>query len=315
MTFDALPEATTEDGRPRAVGIELEFGGLPPRAAADSLVAAVGGTVVADGPHSFRICRTSIGDVTIELDARHAHPAKYGHELSLKLSPLAADLFGRYAGWAVPTELITQPLTLDRFGEVERIIAELRSMGARGVSDIAWRQFGFHLNPEVAKVEVDTISGVLRAYILLEEALRAAAMEGLPRYRQGLLPPIFPLSYARKILSPDYRPSMSEFLQDYLAENPTRHRGLDLLPLLAFVDLPTVRRVLPAEKIRPRPVFHYRLPLSRIDRAGWSIAADWNLWVSIERLAADKGRLASLSEAFLASGGVRPDWGSGRRSR
>jgi hypothetical protein len=298
MNFDTMPAALTLDGRPRGVGVELEFGGLTPRAAADSLVSSVGGRVVADSAHSFRVEDTKIGAITVELDVRHAHPSKYGHELSLRLSERTADLFGRYAGWAIPTELVTAPLTPDQFASVDRLAAELRSLGARGTHDIGWRQFGLHFNPEVPACESAQVLGVLKAFLLLEGALRAAILGGRNRLLPGMPPP-FPQAYVTKVLSPDYWPSMPDFLRDHLAHNPTRQRSLDLLPLFLFVDKEQVRALLPNEKIRPRPVFHYRLPLSRIDQPGWSIAPDWNRWVAVERLAADRVRLDAMCRDYL----------------
>ncbi|WP_229729210.1 amidoligase family protein [Agaricicola taiwanensis] len=302
MMFDALPTPLTFDGRPRGVGVELEFGGLTPRAAADSLVSAVGGEVVTESAHAFRVVGTAIGSVTVELDVRHAHPAKYGHELSLRLSERTADLFGRYAGWAIPTELVTAPLTPERLTSIDRIAAELRSLGARGTRDFGWRQFGLHFNPEVPSLAGESIASVLKAFLLLEGALRTSVLGGRNRYLPRMPPP-FPPAYVAQVLSPDYWPSLPDLMREHLAQNATRQRSLDLLPLFLFVDEAQVRAALPWEKIRPRPVFHYRLPLSRIDQPGWSIGPDWNRWVAVERLASDRVRLDALCRDFLSGQG------------
>ncbi|WP_238578863.1 amidoligase family protein [Inquilinus limosus] len=100
--------------------------------------------------------------------------------------------------------------------------------------------------------------------------------------------------------APGYRPDRAGLIDDYLAANPTRDRGLDLLPLLLSLDPERVRARLPYEKIAPRPVFHYRLPQAHPGEPGWSIAQDWNCWVEVERLAADGDRLAAAAEAWRA---------------
>ena len=58
---------------------------------------------------------------------------------------------------------------------------------------------------------------------------------------------------------------------------------------------------MPDEKIGHRPTFHYRLPNSRIDEAGWSVSREWNIWMRIENLANDDDALhAAMSERIKA---------------
>ena len=56
------------------------------------------------------------------------------------------------------------------------------------------------------------------------------------------------------------------------------------------------------------PTFHYRLPDARVSDPGWSIAPDWNRWVCVERLAADRERLDAVGAAFLAFEGEDKSW-------
>jgi hypothetical protein len=74
------------------------------------------------------------------------------------------------------------------------------------------------------------------------------------------------------------------------------------------LDADRVRSVLPNEKINARPTFHYRLPDARVSDPGWSIAPDWNRWVAVERVAADRGRLERLGRAYLAFPGEAKSW-------
>ena len=46
----------------------------------------------------------------------------------------------------------------------------------------------------------------------------------------------FPTAYARRACAPDYAPALPELIDDYLADNPTRNRALDFLPLYAVSD-------------------------------------------------------------------------------
>jgi hypothetical protein len=112
----------------------------------------------------------------------------------------------------------------------------------------------------------------------------------------------------RRLVAPDYWPGLSAFIDDYLDANPTRNRDLDLLPLLLHLDEPRVRAALPDEKINARPTFHYRLPDARVSDPGWSIAPDWNRWVAVERLAAERSRLDAAGATFLAFQGEEKSW-------
>ena len=120
--------------------------------------------------------------------------------------------------------------------------------------------------------------------------------------------PIPSPAYIRKLAAPDYWPDIPTFIDDYLAANPTRNRDLDLLPLLLHFDADRVRAVLPNEKINGRPTFHYRLPDARVSDPGWSIAPDWNRWVAVERLAADRERLDAVGLSYLAFEGAEKSW-------
>ena len=55
-----------------------------------------------------------------------------------------------------------------------------------------------------------------------------------------------------------------------------------MLPLLMFLAQYRVRSRLWLQKIKPRPVFHWRMPGAR-PFAG--VVADWNRWIAVERLA------------------------------
>jgi Putative amidoligase enzyme len=114
------------------------------------------------------------------------------------------------------------------------------------------------------------------------------------------------------VVAPGYRPDLAGLASDYLAANPTRDRGLDLLPVLLHLDPARVRARLPREKVGARPALHYRLPRARVGEPGWGIAPAWAGWAAVERLAGDPDRLAALGRAHPGQGRAA---GGGRGAR
>ncbi len=305
--FDEPPIPTNQDGRPRTVGVEVEFAGLSALAAAEVLAHALGGQVVEEDPHAFVVQGSEIGDISVSLDVRHLHLGKSDGTLLGSVVPTLASWIGSAASVIVPCEFVTAPLPFDRLHEADQAVAALRAAGAKGTQDGALYAFGLHFNPETPRLDVETVASIQKAFVLLDAWLRRESAPDATRSFLGFADP-FPDEYVRRIVSPDYRPDMAAFIDDYLAANPTRNRDLDLLPLLHYLDADRVRAVLPNEKINPRPTFHYRLPDARVSDPGWSIAPDWNRWVAVERVAADRERLERLGRAYLAFPGEAKSW-------
>lgn len=309
--FEALPTALTAGGTVRQVGVEIEFMGIGVAEAARILAIRLGGLPLEEDPHAFTIRGTEIGDLAVELDLRHTHPQRHAGSLRLRPSPAGAAWLGRLAGGIVPRELITAPLPPDRLPEVDEAVAVLREAGATGNGAIRFGSPGFgspqfgslglHFNVDVPGLEVGCLLAHLRAFMLLDRWLRSpqAGPHGTLPGTRTATPPPYPEDYVLRVLHPDYAPDLAGFVDDYLAANPTRDRGLDLLPLLLHVDPARVRHRLPREKIAARPVFHYRVPQAHVGVPGWSIAPEWNRWVAVERLAGDPRRLDRLSRAWL----------------
>src|SRR5690606_31944054 len=105
----------------------------------------------------------------------------------------------------------------------------------------------------------------LRAYVCLQEWLFERAHVNLARRATPYVDPL-PGRYIRRVIDAGYAPTLETLIDDYLAENPTRNRALDLLPLFAHLDAPRVQRVVADPLIKARPTFHYRLPNSEIHR-------------------------------------------------
>jgi hypothetical protein len=304
--FAKPPRLHNAEGRMRMVGVEMEYSGPTAEETARALATDLGGEIIMEDPHAFRVKGCSICDMSIELDSRMLHPHKDGTLLGGVVPKIAAWI-GNAASVLVPCELVTAPVPIDRLHEVDRVIATLRRLGARGTQDGALFAFGLHFNPETPAKDARTIVSFLKAFVLLNAWLRKQVAPDPTREMLGFADP-FPTDYMRELVAPDYWPDIPAFIDDYLAANPTRNRDLDLLPLLLHLDEARVRTVLPNEKIRGRPTFHYRLPDARVSDPGWSIAPDWNRWVVVERLADDPERLETLCLTYLAFEGEEKSW-------
>ena len=69
------------------------------------------------------------------------------------------------------------------------------------------------------------------------------------------------------------------------------------VPLFALLAPDMLQGPLGRQKIKPRPVFHWRLPGAR---PHGGVVADWNRWVEVERLAADPERLVAAARETRA---------------
>jgi hypothetical protein len=304
--FARPPHLLNAEGQMRGVGIEVEFAGPTVEETARALMNELGGSLVEEDPQAYRLEGSAIGDVKVELDIRFVHPQKKTGSLG-GVIPRVAGWFASAASYLVPREVVTAPIPIDRLHETDRLIAILRDIGAKGTQDAALYAFGLHFNPEIPRQDAETAAAFLKSFMLLNAWLRKQVAPDTTRHLLGFADP-FPAEYVSKVVAPDYWPDLTTFIDDYLAANPTRYRDLDLLPLLLHFDAARVRAALPNEKINGRPAFHYRLPDARVSDVGWSIAPDWNRWVAVERLAANRQRIETVGSAYLAFRGEEKSW-------
>lgn len=305
--FQRPPMVTNAVGCARTVGVEIEFAGLTALEGVEALRRELGGTIAERDPYAFDLHGSDIGDLSVELDSRYMHPDKTGGTLLGGIMPTLATWLGSAATAVIPCELVTAPVPIDRLHEVDRAVAALRDAGGRGTQDGLLYALGLHFNPEAPRLDAATIAATLKAFVLLGAWLQREAAPNPTRHALGFADP-YPDLYVRRLVSRDYWPTLPYLTDHYLAANATRNRGLDLLPLLAFLDKSRVRAALPGVKIGRRPTFHYRLPDARVSDPGWSIAPDWNRWVAVERLAFNRERLDALGEAFRAYTGNAKGW-------
>lgn len=290
------------DGQMRRVGVELEMSGCTLDEIATCVADFLGLGVVSSGRYERRLEGDPAGDWVVELDfdllKRLGREARGGESFVDELGRSAEDALAWAAKAVVPVEVVGPPLPLNRLEEVERLIVGLRAAGAKGTSDRLVNAFSMQFNPELPSLEARPITACLKAFLCLYDWLFARADIDISRRVTSYVDP-FPVDYARKVVDTRYWPDLPTLIDDYLADNATRNRALDMLPLFMHLDAARVRRVTDDALIKARPTFHYRLPDCDIHKPDWGLYLAWNDWVEVERLAADEHRLQGCCAAYL----------------
>jgi hypothetical protein len=311
VPFHPLAQPNNEAGQPRRVGFELEFTGVSLERIIEIVAGVLGeGDIVKHNHFMYTLQNTRYGDFVMEVDASFLKDETYKTFLTeLGLADALAALEQKLdhalefiASSIVPYEIVTPPLLFEQFTLLTALNEQLRAANARG-SKASWvYAFGLHINPEVPSTQTDVLLAYLQAFVLLYPWIRKHGRVDISRRISPYITP-FPDEYVKKILAADYQPNQTQLIYDYLADNPTRNRALDLTPLFMELDRNQVLAQLDPNQhhlVKPRPTFHYRLPNSLIDQVEWSIAQEWNYWILIEQLANDRKRLQAMSAAWLA---------------
>lgn len=289
------------DGEIRRIGVELEVGGLELEEIAGLVADHLGLRKVPGGRYDYRLEGDAAGEWVVELD--FALLKKLGREsydnatISGEISRSAEDVLATAARVVVPVEIVSPPLPMTRLAEVEALIEALRRAGTRGTSDRLVNAFGMQFNPEVPGEDPRLLTAFVKSFLCLYDWLLARAKVDLTRRLTSYIDP-FPTHYVRKVVDPHYRPDLATLIDDYLLDNATRNRALDLLPLFLYLDPPRVRRIVADPLIKSRPTFHYRLPNCDIHNPDWGLYQAWNDWVEVELLAADEDRLTACCAAY-----------------
>lgn len=293
------PRPHDDRGEVRRVGVEIEVLNLSIERAAGILIELYGGVATRETEYQLKIAGSALGAFGVEVDSSplKAIAKKRKRRLAIGLwDALRERFFGAVAEHVTPTEIVTAPLLPAELPEMDRLAHALGRAGALGTEASVVYGLGVHLNPSVPSTAPEVLRDHVRAYVLLHPWLESVLRPNLSRRVLRYLAP-YPAAYARLVLDARYAPSLPQLIDDYLAHNATRNRGLDLLPLFAHLDPDRVARAIDDERISARPAFHFRMPDSRVDDPSFRITEQWRAWLEVERLACDPARIAELSRA------------------
>lgn len=326
--YQPPPRLYTADGRPRRVGIEIEFSAVEQEAATAIVTRLFGGTPEVLSRFETVVKGTQLGDFHVELDSKALKEHHYREFLekvgaSEALTDSIESVLESIAHKWIPTEIVAPPVALLDLPRLEAIREALLAGGALGTRASVLYTFGFQLNPEVPSLDADSLLRHLRAFLALYDWLSAVIDIDPTRELLSFTDP-FPDAYRAQVLDPRYAPDIDTLIDDYLELNPTRNRALDMLPAFAMIDEAKVlSRAKEGDQVKKRPTFHYRLPNCLVDDPRWTFATEWNRWIEIERLAEDRERLRHVSSQVKETLGESTDraaildrakrWGVGAR--
>lgn len=290
----------------------MEYTGLTLIESVGIVTKILGGRVEEINPYHYKIHDTPYGTFSLVLDfqflvesglQKWLHTVGLDQALDEEVVEAIETFIATLSETVVPYEVTSPPIPIGKLMMMEEIKEAFRLRGAMGTRADPLYAFGFHINPELPRIAVEEILRTLRAFFLIYDYLVEMIHPDITRRLTPYIDP-FESDYIRLVLDPGYDPTMVEFIEDYLTYNPTRNRALDLLPLLAYIDIDRVTEKMEGEKISPRPTWHYRLPNSRVDEPEWHTWEGWNSWVLVEKLAADDDALRELTDrclGFMAS--------------
>ena len=301
-TPQPLPRLKTAEGKPRRVGVEIEFSGLTEAQVARILAKEFGGSTREERRGHWAVSGGGMGDFEVYLDAQPLE--RLDHDgVGGQIRDLARAV--------VPVEIVSDPLEVSQIAEFDRAIVELRKAGAEGTGTGVLSAFGVHFNPEAVSLGYADVMPVVTAHALLEDYLKRAAGTDFSRRVMTWVAP-YPRALVDRLAAETPPATMTELIDTYLAVAPSRNHGLDMLCLFAQIDEPRVAAAVDMELVSPRPTFHWRLPDCRIDEPGWTLAQEWNRWVLVETVAGDADLLQRLCAAWRDHRGsmtsIRMDW-------
>ena len=301
-TLSQPPWTKNAEGASRKVGVELEISGMELDTLANHVAQFLDLSIESNGRYERVLKGDSAGDWIIELDfnllKEIGREQRGNQSFSEEAAKTAEELLALAAKAIVPLEVVSPPLPLERLNQFEALIKLLRDHGAKGTSHNAVNAFGMQFNPELPDLKAEMITRCLKAFVCLYDWLFERANINLSRRVTSYVNP-YPTDYVKKIIATDYWPDLDSLIDDYLLDNPTRNRALDMLPLFAFLDKERVHAKTDDVLIKARPTFHYRLPDCEIDLPDWGLYIAWNDWVKVEELAADEARLEGCCQAYL----------------
>lgn len=306
------PQLLDDGGAVRRVGFELEVGNLEVYKLAEGLAAALGGRINPVSSFEVMVESSCLGRLKVERDTHLLTSLGYRSWLSslgVDFSPGSEgerwerniDSLSRQL---VPCEVVTEPLPVDALEAMRSLMAAIEVMEGKGTQEAVYYAFGLHINASVPSTSAASLLAFIQSFLLLNEwIIHDAGTDFTRRFFTKYIDP-FPHSYYDLVLRQDYDPTLPLLLDDYLHYNPTRNRGLDMLPIFLILDPERVRsRVNESERqlLKARPAYHYRLPDCRLGDAGWTLEEEWNRWQLVEVLANDSALRAEMMDAWQSA--------------
>lgn len=296
----------------RRIGVEFEFSAVEMEFCIETITQLFGGKVQRKHSLETVIADTEFGEFRVELDAvmmkdlaaylekdipdqQLAESAEEGKSLTKHLSEMAGSL----AGQVVPIEIVTPPIPESQIMRIDELRGALQAHHAEGTKSSFLNAFGLHLNPEVKSMQVEGITATLKAFLVLYPWLKEVRNIDLSRRVLSYIDP-FPKDYLQRVLPAQYQPDLPTLMTDYLRDNPTRNRALDMLPLFAYLDESLPRRLdkKTREMVKSRPTYHYRLPNCDMDNPDWRVQTEWEYWLKVEALAENPDKLQRMADEY-----------------
>ncbi|ANT61196.1 hypothetical protein AYJ57_12945 [Salipiger sp. CCB-MM3] len=297
-----LPRPKTAEGKPRRIGVEIEFSGLTEAQVARILVKQLGGSAREEKRGHWVVEGGGMGDFEVYLDSQPLE--RLDHDgVGGQIRDLARAV--------VPVEIVSDPLEVPQIAEFDRAIQALREAGAEGTGTGVLSAFGVHFNPEVVSTDYADVMPVITAHALLEDYIKRVAGTDFSRRVMTWVAP-YPRALVDRLAAEKPPATMDALIDTYLELAPSRNHSLDMLCLFAHLDEEKVAKAVDMELVSPRPTYHWRLPDCRIDEKGWTLATEWNRWVLVETVAGDADLLERLCAAWRdhrdALTSIRLDW-------
>lgn len=294
--FEMPPRTERDDGGKRRVGFELEFSGIGLEVASEALQSSLGAEETSKTAAERLLKVDGLGQFNVELDWAYLKKRAAEEGLS-RIEDEWIEQLGRTAAAVVPVEVVCPPIAVTNLDVLDPMIEALRGAGAVGTDESLLAAYGVHINPEVPSLNAATIHAYIRAFAVLQWWLVDELEVDKTRRVTPYIDP-YPEAYMTRVLAQP-ETDMDELFSDYLEHNATRNRALDMLPMLAEIDEARIREAVDDDRVKARPTFHFRLPNCEIDQADWSLAAAWNAWCVVEKLAARPEALDALARQFL----------------
>ncbi|PRY10178.1 putative amidoligase enzyme [Pontibacter ummariensis] len=312
MQFKQPPILYNEQGQLRTVGFELEYANLGIEESVRLVQELYGGQVEKENRFKQHVRGTSLGDFTIEFDLTLLTEMRYKkafaafnirlEDIRLGESALEEELenaLESVIGKLFPYEIACPPVPCTQLEQIEKLREALHQHHAEGTEAFPTNAFGTHINIQAPNTNTETLLTYLKAFLLLYPLLIETGKTDLARKISPFIDP-YPTAYVELVLSPDYRPNLDTFIEDYHTFNPDRNRPVDMYPMFSALKHDKLEQYTGLGKVKARKTFHYRLPNSSIANPNWTLAQEWNNWVMVEELANDPEKIAQLSREYLA---------------